>query len=448
MKNNKAKLMAIKTAGYILSAIVFIISFVIYYKMQNNPWWRNISLGQWAIISSVIILFLDTFFYKRDKEIEKEIKGHMDWLKGSSVIILLFITISNTSAQKKPIGLENIKYQDAVRIGWTSPDFEELIPKKLVAPYDTSKKTNFGKLTRKVIVVNQTKETFPVKNIKAENIDTPTKKVESFIFKKEKTGQICLNGLEKLEFAASTNKNLAFIVQEHFYAPRRLEGRFFIQIESEWGEKIPLFWINGAFDLTRGEFPLHAGIDVGFNQLHKTISYGWGFDLYWSDIPKFYIGGKSINISKYFHILRTGGNLMSFASISELKSVDGEDSVDILKKPEFSLFFQSQPLHINKNLSIFCEGSSQLVNKHNNFFELEVGLKHEKILDNLIGIGLRLAYEDSYFHSFSGVIRFNVSNPNPKHLNNEVKKKKKKKSIASSFRGRCFFICKIIELGA
>ena len=93
MKNNKAKLMAIKTAGYILSAIVFIISFVIYYKMQNNPWWRNISLGQWAIISSVIILFLDTFFYKRDKEIEKEIKGHMDWLKGSSVIILLFAIV-------------------------------------------------------------------------------------------------------------------------------------------------------------------------------------------------------------------------------------------------------------------------------------------------------------------------------------------------------------------
>ncbi len=374
-------------------------------------------------------------------------------MPASFCLALLMLSTNAINAQnKKPVGLENLKYQDAVRIGWTSPDFKELIPKKLVPPYDTSKKTSFGSLTRKVLASDKTKEIFFVKT---EAIDTPPKKNEAlslkkedhtFIFKKEKTGQICSNGLEKLEFTLSTKKNLDFIVQEHFYAPWRLEGRFFIQIESEWGGKIPLLWINGAFDLTDGEFPLHAGIDLGFNQDHQEISYGAGFDLYWSDIPKFYLGKISIDIPKYFHILRTGGNVMSFASTRELKSVDGEDSVDILKKPEFSLFFQSQPFHVNKNLSVFFEGSSQLVNKTNNFFELEIGLKHEEILDNLIGIGLRLAYEDSKFHSFSGVIRFNVSNPNPKLLEKEVKKKKRKKTIASTFRGRCFFICKIIQL--
>jgi hypothetical protein len=410
MKKIKALLKALKTVGYILFAITFLI-LAIYIAatekvMEYYDWISVLFLIGMASQISYSLLF-------KKEEIPQEIREFFGG-KSISIIILLFATITNTNAQKKPIGLENVKYQDALKIGWTSSEFEELIPKKLVAPYDTSKKTNFGKLTRKVIVVNQTKETFPVKNIKAENIDTPSFKIKDsrFVFRKEKAGAICMNGLEKLEVAFTSDRSLAFVNQLHFYAPWLLEGRLFMQAEQEKTNKSPVHFFEATVDMTVEEFPLHLGYTMGLDQLGKnpnTTYSGPALTIYWSDIPK---------VHKKFHIMRTG---LSYVSLAEHLQTRGfEDStVSLGKQLEYSIFFQIQPLHITEDLSIFSEGLYRM-RKENSFSEFELGLKHEKFLESLIGFGIRIGWEDLHFHSIAGVIRFNISNPNPKHQNKKI----------------------------
>lgn len=234
------------------------------------------------------------------------------------------------------------------------------------------------------------------------------------VFKQEKGGQACVNGVEKLEAAGATDLSFLFATQIHFYAPSILEGRIFGEVEEEKKDGLPNFFFNGTFGLTVREFPLHLSGNIKFDQLHKEVSYGPGFDMYWSDISRFKILNQQINIPKTFHILRT-----SVTRLSVVKSIptkhDFGDSSSIKKLLEYSLFFQMQPLHLTHDLSIFSEGSFRF-NEEDDFMEVEVGLRHEKIFDNLIGLGVRTAWEDSKFHSVAGVVRFNISNPNPKHL--------------------------------
>ncbi len=88
-----------KTAGYILSAgifLIFVISFFLYHKIQKNPWWDDISLGGWGVILGGAILLLYGIFHK-DKKKEKKLKEINEWLKGGSGIII-FIFLSLTSS--------------------------------------------------------------------------------------------------------------------------------------------------------------------------------------------------------------------------------------------------------------------------------------------------------------------------------------------------------------
>ncbi len=252
------------------------------------------------------------------------------------------------------------------------------------------------------------------------------------IFKKEKGGLVCINGLEKLEAAGATDLSFLFATQIHFYAPGFLEGRLFGEVEEEKEGDRSVFFFNGTFGLTVGEFPMHISGNIKFDQLHHTVSSGPGLDMYWSDIPRFNIGNKSVDISNVFHIFRT-----SVSRLSVVKNIptqySNEDSSSLKKITEYSLFFQMQPMHLTHALSIFSEGSCRF-NEDDNFFEFEAGLRHERLFDNLIGLGMRISAEDSHFHSVSGVLRFNISNPNPKHLSN-------KKIFKSSYlHSRSFYL--------
>lgn len=229
----------------------------------------------------------------------------------------------------------------------------------------------------------------------------------SLAFGEEKGGAICANGLEKLEVAWATNKSLLFVNQLHFYAPWLLEGRIFMQAEEQIEEHKPIHFFEATFDLTVREFPVHLGYTMGLDQIGKnpnTTYSGPAVTVYWSDIHK---------IHNLFHILRTGIN---YVNLSEhIQTSYFEDStVSLGREFEYAGFFQLQPFHISHNVSIFSEGLFRMRGEEN-FGEFEIGIRHSKILDDLVGIGVRVGLENFSFHSISCVIRFNISNPNPKH---------------------------------
>lgn len=223
----------------------------------------------------------------------------------------------------------------------------------------------------------------------------------------EKGGAICVNGLEKLELALSTKRTLTAVSQLHFYGPAQTEGRIFMVAEQEKDETSKIHFFETTFDLTWKEFPLHIGYTMGLDQVaqHPNTTYsGMAATIYWSDI---------MAIHHTFHILRTG---VSFLNLNEhLVNREGFDStVALRKKTEYSVFYQMQPIHLNKKTSLYTEGYLRL-RENESFGEIEMGIRNEKVLDNLFGLGVRASWTDMHFHSLSGVIRFNISNPNPKH---------------------------------
>lgn len=227
----------------------------------------------------------------------------------------------------------------------------------------------------------------------------------------EPSGKVCINGLEKLEVAVATDKSLLFVNQLHFFAPGPLEGRLFMQAEQERQKSASSnHFFEATVDVTVKEFPLHIGYTMGLDQLGRkpNITYsGPTLTNYWSDMKK---------VHKVFHIARTS---VSWLSLTEhLQTQNFEDSsVHLGRHMEYSVFYQLQPLHLTTNLSIFHEGLLR-VRQNISFAEIELGLRHKKILEELVGLGLRLDFENFHFHAVSGVIRFNISNPNPKHSKN------------------------------
>ncbi len=225
----------------------------------------------------------------------------------------------------------------------------------------------------------------------------------TFKFKKEKGGTVCINGLEKLEIALSTHRSFTGVNQLHFYGPGKTQGRMFLELLQENQKKAPVHFFEGTFDLTMGEFPIHLGYTIGIDKFasngNQTFS-GPTVTTYFSDLPK---------VHTYFHILRLSN---SYLTLSE----HTKDSVVIKKNVfESALFFQCQPFHLNQNLSIFAEGIIKW-RKDENFLEFEVGLRHKKFLNELVGFGLKTEWENFRFHLWGGVVRFNISNPNPRHL--------------------------------
>ncbi len=231
-------------------------------------------------------------------------------------------------------------------------------------------------------------------------------------FGHEKPGAVCVNGLEKLEIAYVTDRSMLAVNQLHFYGPGITQGRLFMQAEQEKEGKSSVHFFEATADLTVGEFPLHLGYTLGLDQFgkHPNVSYaGPAATIYWSDIYK---------VHHTFHILRTG---MSYLSLSQhLVSKNGEDSTEkIGNEMEFDVFMQLQPIHLSHEVTLFSEGLLRM-RKDNSFSEIEIGLRHEKVFNDLIGLGIRLDWKDFHFHSLSGVLRFNISNPNPRHLEKKL----------------------------
>lgn len=228
-----------------------------------------------------------------------------------------------------------------------------------------------------------------------------------FSFGHEKGGAVCVNGLEKLEIAFSTLKSLTAIGQLHFYGPLNTEGRVFMIVEQEQDEIKKSRYFGTTVDLTWKSFPVHVGYSIGIDPFKKnpnTTFGGMSTAIYWSDI-------KAINNT--FHILRTSVSLLKLTE--NLVDVNGEDSV--ASRPQildYSLFYQMQPIHLSEYTTLYSEGLLRLQKKES-YSEIELGVRNEKILENLFGIGVKVNFDDFHFYSVSGILRFNISNPNPKH---------------------------------
>lgn len=229
-----------------------------------------------------------------------------------------------------------------------------------------------------------------------------------YTFGKEKPGTVCINGLEKLEFAAGTDQALNQVLQLHFYGPGITSGRVFAAASQEKN----MHFVDMSMDFTIYEFPLHLAYSFGLDQIgHKpNVSYiGPGLSLYLSDMVFFH---------KYFHILRYG---VSYEKITEHLSILSKDGLSTDSSVvsgyafESVAFYQIQPYHITHDLTIFSEGLFRL-RGDDSFMEYEVGLRHSKFLDEMVGLGLRLSYENFHYHKASVILRFSLSSPNPRHL--------------------------------
>lgn len=234
-----------------------------------------------------------------------------------------------------------------------------------------------------------------------------SKKVKFFMMGHEKGGAVCVNGLEKFEIAFSTSQSLTAIGQLHFYGPLKTEGRVFMIVEQEQDEVKKARYFGTTVDLTWKSFPLHVGYAIGIDPFKKNTNTTFGgvsSAIYWSDI-------RAVNNA--FHILRTSVSLLTLTE--NLLNVNGEDSiVNGPKVLDYSLFYQMQPIHITEYTTLYSEGLLRL-RKDESYSEIELGIKNEKILENLFGIGVKVNFDDFNFYSISGILRFNISNPNPKH---------------------------------
>lgn len=230
---------------------------------------------------------------------------------------------------------------------------------------------------------------------------------KAFRFGHEKGGAVCVNGLEKLEIAFSSLKSLTAIGQLHFYGPLNTEGRVFMIVEQEQDEIKKDRYFGTTVDLTWKSFPVHVGYSIGIDPFKKnpnTTFGGISTAIYWSDI-------KAINNS--FHILRTSISVLKLTE--NLENVHGEDSV--ASRPQvldYSLFYQMQPIHLSAFTTLYSEGLLRLQKKES-YSEIELGIRNEKILENLFGVGVKVNFDDFHFYSISAILRFNISNPNPKH---------------------------------
>lgn len=235
-----------------------------------------------------------------------------------------------------------------------------------------------------------------------------TTKTKKLVFGRESGGAVCVNGLEKLEIAFAHDKSFTFAQQLHFYGPRVTQGRVFILIGKENIKKNTFIdFFEGTLDLTGHEFPLHLGFTIGTNKIEKksNIFYqGPAVTLYLSDIKK---------VHKVFHILRSQISYVKMTKYFETTN-EADSSISLGRKLEFSTFYQVQPLHLTPKLSIFSEGL-YCTRKNKMYGEIEIGIRHKKIMDELIGIGVKINWEEYKFHTISALIRFNVGNPNPRH---------------------------------
>ena len=238
----------------------------------------------------------------------------------------------------------------------------------------------------------------------------------SFSFGKEKGGSVCVNGLEKLELACGSDRGMNEVLQLHFYGPWITSGRVFVAAAQDRNEnkKSSVHFIDASIDLTVKEFPLHFSYSFGLDKIgHRSnVSYvGPGASFYFSDIPYFH---------KYFHILRISSSYEKLTQHHEtvLRDKDGlsEDSSVVLGHAlEFSGFFQIQPFHLTKHASIFSEGLLRM-REHENFSEVEIGIRHKKIMQEMMGIGVRGSWDNFHWNSLAFILRFNLSNPNPRRL--------------------------------
>ena len=245
--------------------------------------------------------------------------------------------------------------------------------------------------------------------------DSTIEKSKSFSFGKERGGAVCVNGLEKLELAIGSDKGLNEVLQLHFYGPGSTSGRVFVAAAQEHVTRnTSVHFIDASIDLTVKEFPLHFAYSFGLDQIgHRpNVSYvGPGASFYFSDIPFFH---------KYFHIFRISSSYEKLTehhqTVWRNKNGESEDSSVVIGKAlEFSAFFQIQPYHITKKATIFSEGFLRSREKES-FSEIEVGIRHKKVFEEMIGLGIRADFENFKFNTIAMILRFNLGNPNPRHL--------------------------------
>ena len=189
-----------------------------------------------------------------------------------------------------------------------------------------------------------------------------------------------------------------------------------LQIKFDWGFGTGHAFVTGSqeggshnfldatIDVTYQNWPIHLGFSSGNDQTGdkpSTMFLGPNMTFFASDLKP---------VHKIFNIFRMSVIYPTFSQ----NVISSDSTKDFHDGLEYLLFFQTQQFEKGRSgFDYFSEGLFRFRNNHS-IIETEFGLRHHQLIDNKLGIGLKLAIRDlSYDHfDYSLVIRYNVGNPN------------------------------------
>ncbi len=208
--------------------------------------------------------------------------------------------------------------------------------------------------------------------------------------------------IENLEIGINNAMDFAFFMQCQFPINEVFSGRLFLSSfrvnKKHVDEKVGHF-STGAIDLTIFKFPidLSFGIDndrLGHNPYRRSEFLGT--TLYLSDMKKFH---------KVFHIFRYSTGYHFYHK--------GESDTSTQRNGmQHSIFIQTQPLRY-KN-SILSTETYFLSRGKTSLLEIDLGLRHKKILDERLILGTTVSFENYHFHAVYGFLRFSLIQTAPK----------------------------------
>jgi hypothetical protein len=209
--------------------------------------------------------------------------------------------------------------------------------------------------------------------------------------------------VEKFEVAAAWNHTGNEALQMLFGWPLGTGRIFATGSQEEKG----LNFLDATMDFTYGNWPIDFGYSMGNDQTGhnpNTIYMGPNVTFMPSDLKSVH---KVFNILRFSIIYPTFTKSIGFSNDSITHYNNGL---------EYLLFFQTKQIEKGVNgFDYFAEGLLK-VRGEKSVFELELGLRNHKLLDNKLGVGIKFFTNDFNLEDIQSslVIRYNVGNANPR----------------------------------